>query len=305
MSPSRKRGCRYWFNLLAVGLLGGVLIACVAIEVFYIYFMVRPATGSICCTTPADLGLEYEDVTLTSADGTRLSGWYLPSSNRAAVILLHGYGNNRTELIHHAEILAHHGYGALLYDLRAHGQSQGERRTMGWLDVPDVAAALDFLHNRPEVDLERIGVFGFSVGGQIAIRAAAETNDLRAIIADDPGFVTVADAPSPANASEKLTYLVNWLDVKGMQLATGASQPPGVAQVIGDISPRPLLLISTGTGLGSRLAKHYYQLAGEPKTLWEIPETYHGGGLIARPGEYETQMVTFFDQFLLASGPNP
>ncbi|MEW5873105.1 MAG: alpha/beta fold hydrolase [Chloroflexota bacterium] len=301
MASTKKRGCMYWFRLLAFGLVGGVTLACVGIEVFYLYVITRPADTSICCATPADYGLEYEEVTFTSQDGTRLSGWYIPSSNRAAVIFLHGFGANRTELLRHANALASHGYGVLLYDLRAHGQSQGRKRTLGWQDPPDAIAALDYLLTRPELDPARIGIFGFSVGGQIAIRAAAQDQRLSAIFADDPGFITIQDAPPPTNNLERAVYAMNWVDTKGMQIATGfIPQPPLVSQVIGSLSPRPLFLVATGAfPANARMGQHYYDLAGEPKTLWVIPEAGHGGTFSARPEEYAAKLQEFFDQALL------
>jgi hypothetical protein len=68
-----------------------------------------------------------------------------------------------------------------------------------------------------------------------------------------------------------------------------------VAEVIGQIAPRPLLLISTGTDFGHAMVVHYAQLAGEPATMWQIPETSHGGGLAARPDEFRQRVVAFFD----------
>jgi pimeloyl-ACP methyl ester carboxylesterase len=297
MNKSTKRGCRYWIKLLSVGLVGGLLLACIGIEVVYIVFMANPAPSPI-NINPGDLGFDYEDITFDSSDNVQLSGWHISSNNGATTILLHGYGANRTELIRHVEILARHGYGVLIYDLRGHGQSGGKKRTYGWLDVRDVMAALDYLDRHDDVNMKRIGIFGFSVGGQIAIRAATETDLIQAVFTDDPGFVTIKDAPPPATTWERLMYTVNWLDYKGMQLWTGAKEPPGVVEVIKELSPRPLFLVASG-GLGNRLMHHYYNLAEEPKTLWEILEASHGTSLSARPQEYEEKMVDFYESSLL------
>ena len=296
---SKRRGCGYWFRLLSVGLVGGLMLACLGIEVIYIIWVTRPAPTSICCATPADLDLAYEQVTLTSGDGVILSGWYIPSRNKAAVILLHGYGANRTEMLGRAGALARHGYGVLLYDLRAHGESGGDWRTYGWLDVKDVDAALVFLQNRADLDPERIGILGFSIGGQIALRAAAQSDRLKAVVADDPGFVKIEDAPPPTSLYERVLYLVNWIDTRGIELRTGVTAPPGVVEVIDDIAPQPLLLIATGQDLGRRLVRHFYDRAHMPKMLWEIPEASHGEQFAARPEEYEQRVVAFFDQALL------
>ena len=82
----------------------------------------RTAVGS---TTPADLGLSYENVTFRTADGVDLAGWYVPSANGAAVVLLHGAGSTRAATLDHAAVLARNGYGVVLFDARGHGESGG------------------------------------------------------------------------------------------------------------------------------------------------------------------------------------
>jgi uncharacterized protein len=293
---SRKRGCKYWLRLLAVGLIGGILAAGVVVELIYIITITRPAPGLI----GEPPGGEYQAVSLfNEKDNIRLSGWYIPSKNGAAIILLHGFDGDRLDMLSRAQALARSGYGVLLYDLRGHGESGGEVRAFGWQDVEDVGAALDFLSNREDVDPDRIGILGFSIGGQIAIRAAAEYEQIKAILADDPGFVTVDDAPPPANVKQKFIYLVSWIDGRCVSLWTGIPIPPGVPGALSHISPRPIMFIDTGQAEGRALIRYYFEIADEPKELWEIPEANHGAQFMARPLEYEERMVTFFNNALL------
>ena len=295
-----KRELRYWVRLLSVGLIGGLILACIGIEVIYVVVITRPAPSTVGIPPQNEAKIVFQPVSLfNKQDNLSLSGWYIPAKNRAAIILLHGYGNNRMEMRSRAEVLARHGYGVLLYDLRGHGESQGEVRAFGWEDVSDVQAALQFLSAREEVDADRIGILGFSIGGQIAIRATAEYKQIQAIIADDPSFVTVADAPTPTTTKEHLMYLVSWIDVRCVSLWTGIPIPSGITTVMGAIAPRPIMFIDTGQTEGRVLVRHYYEVADEPKELWEIPETYHGGQFDARPAEYEEKMITFFNAALL------
>ena len=133
---------------------------------------------------PADLGLRSEDVELTTEDGVRLSGWYVPSTNGAAVALLHGAGSTRTSVLDHAAVLAKAGYGVLLYDARGHGRSDGRAMDFGWFGDLDVAAAISYLVDRPEVDDDRVGVVGLSMGGEQAVGAAASDPRIRAVVAE-------------------------------------------------------------------------------------------------------------------------
>lgn len=294
----RARGLRYVMNLLLVtiGSLLALLLIVVALEV---QAMTNPAPSAVCCTTPGDLGLRYEAITFTTHDQLTLAGWYIPPRNGATIILLHGYGGNRMGMLNHAQILAERGYGVLLYDLRAHGESQGALRSWGWLDVGDVTSAVAYLRTRSEVDPRRIGAMGVSIGGQIALRAAAETTALKAVAADGASPVVMQDVPLPVEPYERLLYVTTWLSDRGLELRTRRFAPPGIARVIGGIAPRPVLLISTGQTAEQMAVRHYYAQAQQPKTLWEIPEAEHGGGLAMRPRDYAATMLTFFDQALL------
>jgi pimeloyl-ACP methyl ester carboxylesterase len=297
-----SNGWRYWLRLLAVGLFGGGTLGYIVAIAIYIEVTVRPAPGPICCLTPADLNLPYQTVTFTSDDNITLAGWYIPARNRAAVILLHGYGANRLEMLTRAEFLAGHGYGVLLYDMRGHGESGGNLRTNGWLEVKDVAAALDFLQSQADIDPHRIGILGFSVGGQVALRAAGQNKRLKAVVADGPSLAKTADAPPPNSLFERINPTVTGLIDRAFEWRIGITAPPSVVEMLPEIAPRAVLLIATGQDVMEvRIAENYYQHAGEPKTLWKIPEAGHGGGLLARPDEYAQTVTTFFNQSLLKS----
>ena len=96
------------------------------------------------------------DVTFTSSDGVRLSGWYVPGENHAAVILLHGSHGTRVDTLPHLRMLAAAGYSVLSYDARGHGRSTGQANALGWQGVADIAAAIKFLSapagSRPATD---------------------------------------------------------------------------------------------------------------------------------------------------------
>src|SRR5215510_463288 len=124
--------------------------------------------------------IPYQDVDLITEDGIRLSAWYTPPRNGAVILLAHGYGDNRPEWIH--AMLAKKGYGVLSWDARAHGESGGEISTIGYLEVLDVRAALDYALAQPGVG--HIGAWGGSMGGATLIRAAAEFPEIEALFID-------------------------------------------------------------------------------------------------------------------------
>ena len=124
-----RKPLRYWLRLsfFALILLAGSLF--LGYINLYLEAQLRPTRRVICCKTPADLGFEYQEVRFHSPGGPELSGWWIASQNGAAVILLHGNGGDRTSMLSRAEFLAQAGFGILLYDQRACGESQGDLRS--------------------------------------------------------------------------------------------------------------------------------------------------------------------------------
>src|SRR5690606_16506366 len=100
---------------------------------------------------------EHTSLAVETADGVRLAAWYVPSTNRAAVVLLHGAGSTRSNVLRHAAVLADNGYGVLLLDARGHGESEGRAMDFGWWGDADVTAAVEALAGRADVDPDRIG----------------------------------------------------------------------------------------------------------------------------------------------------
>src|SRR5512133_3675642 len=124
-----KRGLKYWARLLSIGMIGGIALACIIIELIYIVTITQPASSVVGGPPQSNNGREYQPVTLfNEQDDIHLSGWYIPSENGAAVILLHGFGGNRLDMKSRADVLARHGFGVLMYDLRGHGESEGDER---------------------------------------------------------------------------------------------------------------------------------------------------------------------------------
>ena len=148
------------------------------------HIAIQPSHIPIGSVTPAQLGLEYIEVTLFTDDGLALQGWYIPSNNQAAMILVHASNGNRTGTIFHAALLAEHGYGVLLYDTRAEGESEGALNANGWEDHKDVFAALEYLQGRPEIDPSRIGALGLSAGAKTVLYTATQTEEISAVVAE-------------------------------------------------------------------------------------------------------------------------
>ena len=201
----------YAAKLLGVGVgafLAVSLVVIVERNLYSVLTETAPAPSQV--EIPAGLLFEVEEVTFLSEDDLRIAGWYVPPENGALVILLHGYGGNRTAMLWHAEQLVEAGYGVLMYDERASGESEGTYRSYGWEDPRDVGGALAFLHEKAEVNPETIGIAGCSIGGQIALQGGAYYPQLGAVWADGASTVRARDISKPTNPIYALIVAGNY-----------------------------------------------------------------------------------------------
>jgi dienelactone hydrolase len=245
---------------------------------------------------PDHLGVPHEDVRFTTSDGLELEGWYIPSRNGAAVIAF----PSRKGPQRPARMLARHGYGVLLFDRRGEGRSEGDPNSWGWGGDRDVKAAIEWLQQRSDVDPDRIGGIGLSVGGEMMIETAAETDELKAVVSEGAGARMYAE--DLAHDDGVLNDVLGAPMVVAKSVAVGIFGNEPVPSSLEDLAAeveQPLLLIAApNSPNGEDLNRNYHAAAGPNSTLWEIPESRHTGGIEARPAEYERRVVGFFDRAL-------
>jgi fermentation-respiration switch protein FrsA (DUF1100 family) len=301
----KRRGRRYWRNVgvfaLATSCIGILFLMYVGHPYYLSRGWAHPRRLAVCCMTPADYGLGYEEISFTTSDKLTLQGWYIPSANRAAVILTHPQASNRVGVLETATMLARNGYGVLLFDLRAHGKSEGEVFPFGGAEAQDVIAAVAYLQDREDIDPDRIGAMGLSLGAQVSILGAAQSENVKAVVADGPCCTTFEDWPRPQSLGEWLYVPYDFVFFRMLRWHTGVSEPTSVQKAIAHIAPRPVLLI--GSRSERNMLEHHYRAAQEPKTLWIIPEASHINGLAVRPEEYEKRVIDFFAESLLGASP--
>jgi hypothetical protein len=291
-----RRGDRWRYPrraAIAVAAFFGVQILVVPAGMGYVSTKVARAD-----VPAANLGAAYEDVRFTTRDGLELEGWYIPSRNGAAVISFPGRNGPQRQ----ARMLARHGYGVLVFDRRGEGRSEGEPNAFGWGGAEDVKAAVRYLRSRPDVDDDRVGGIGLSVGGELMLEAAAGMPDLRAVVSEGAGARShreELDAVGVGTLDKVLGGIGYALKDVTMTIAANRTPPPHLKDLVGRIAPRPILLIAApNSPNGERLNRLYHGKARGPKELWEIPESRHIGGIEARPEEYERRVVGFFDRSL-------
>ena len=202
-----RRSIRWFFWLL--GLIVGIVTALAFAIAKRLVNPPRPALWA----TPGDLGLAYDDIQFPAQDGVRIAGWFIPAADTtrkgATIVLIHGWPWNRlgevaddlfsevtgrkpVDLLRLAFSLQQDGFNVLMYDMRNHGQSAAAPPiAFGQDEASDLLGALAYLNARSDVDSERIGAIGFSMGANSLLYALPQTDRIKAGIAVQPMTASV------------------------------------------------------------------------------------------------------------------
>jgi pimeloyl-ACP methyl ester carboxylesterase len=251
--------------------------------------------------TPADRGLAYRDVTFRTGDGVRLSAWYLPSANSAAIVTVPGSGSTRTDTLDQATVLARHGFGVLMMDPRGQGLSSGRAMDAGWYGERDVLAAITFLQHQPGVDPHRLGVLGLSMGGEEAIGAAGTVPAIRAVVAEGATHRTAADKAGylPGGVPGTVQRGLDRLTYGVASLFSAAPTPPPLSTAIGRATSTPFLLIAAGDAIDEpEAAAHLRAAAPDRVDVWTVRGASHTQGLATARDEWTTRVTTFLGRAL-------
>lgn len=199
-----RRALRIFF--LIAGVIAGMITV---ISAFFLRLLLSPPRQRL-WMTPAQLGLPYEDVHFPARDGLRLSGWFIPrkrATNRGpatTIILVHGWPWNRlgsasqniltdipgsapVDIIHLSHALHTAGFNVFMYDMRNHGESAAAGPvTFGLNEASDLLGAIDYLSQRADIEVERLGVVGFSAGANSLLYALPQTDRIKAAVVVQP-----------------------------------------------------------------------------------------------------------------------
>ncbi len=254
---------------------------------------------------PSICGLDYEEVAFPSrVDELTLYGWYLPAEDSDEVIIMvHGAEQHRADpgvkMLDIACELVEHDYSVLMFDLRGHGESEGNRMSAGYYETRDLGGAVDYVAG---LGFEDIGVLGFSMGAVTAILTAADDDNIDAIVSDsayadlndmiEPQFAERSSFPKfflrPLLFMVKMVYGVDFTAIKPVE-------------VVGDIAPRPILFIH-GELDDTVPVAHAYSLmeaSDNPlNELWVVSDVGHVEAYATYPEEYMDRVTAFFDEAL-------
>lgn len=280
--------------MIGIGV-AALVIGAASIEArYYAYGLstVRPVRKRVTAADASRLRGFAEAVSFETTDGLTLRGDYVAPKNGVVVVLCHGLFDNRMHFLFEAQALARHGYGSLLFDWRAHGESDGSLSTWGDREQRDLDAAITFAIGRaPQT---KIATLGFSIGATAVYLEAAHDPRVRAMIVE-------AIWPSIDDEMTDKAGAFGWVwrvPVVSAMKRAGVDfshlRPTDHASALG---ARPKLFITGGEDSDTPVAvvERVMAVTPEPKELWVVPHATHGAYASVAPIDYEHVLVAFLD----------
>lgn len=260
--------------------------------------------SALTAPVPREIGpppedLRAETVTIPSASGSTLAAWHVPSdSARRAIVLMHGIRADRLALVDRARLFRDAGYHVLLFDFQAHGESPGERITLGWRERHDAIAAVGWMREwHPGLP---VAVVGQSMGGAAALYAGRDLGADALVVESVYGSVREATenriamrlgAPGRWLAPLLTAQMRHRLGVSSDSLqpaeaVRGITVPVFVAGGTADAHATPAEVERT------------YANAPEPKALWMVDGAAHQDLFAFAPEAYRTHVLDWLDATL-------
>ena len=285
--------------------------------VFFVSALVLLMAGSawiaLFPTVPADLGgaenldTRATQVAIPVGEGDHLDGWFLKGSQPAAVLLFAGYARDHRRMWRYAGFIHRMGLSVLTIDFRSARAMSRKPTTLGFWELRDARATLDWLREQPGLSSARVALFGESLGGATALALAAQRPDVAAIVADCP-FSDAYSAIQDGFACELHlpAQPLGWIARQAGRLVTG--HDPGALDVTGALramSGRPVLLIQTRLGdrFSAKQVERLNASLGPRGESWTLDDVRHTETWLHHREEYERRVSRFLEQHLALSQP--
>jgi len=233
------------------------------------------------------------------ADGGSVAAWFAAGNvHRGGVLLVHGMRSDRRQMLDRARFLFAAGYSVLLIDLQAHGETPGQQITFGYRESFDVDVAVDYL--AAQLGGRPIGVIGASLGGAAALLGkspvGADAVVLEGVYSSIEQAVGNRIAIRLGEIGRWLAPLLVWQVEPRLGVRTDELAPIAAIHRL----EAPVMIIAGTEDRRTRLdeSKALYLRAKSPKRLWLINGARHEDFHRYSPGDYERQVLDFFERHL-------
>jgi pimeloyl-ACP methyl ester carboxylesterase len=249
--------------------------------------------------TPKDIGLPFKEIILETSDGKKLKGWLIYSEkSKGIIICLHGYPANKADILPVVEFL-YPEFSLLLFDFRAHGESQGKVCYFGLKEFLDVKSAIDFIKNNKETKDLPIGIWGYSFGGAVGIISASKFNEIKCVVTDS----AFANFPDMVKNYYKnlgpLKYIFSFFSIfLGRYVFRSDFKLNSPENFINNVKC-PVLIIHSRNDefVPFTHAQKLFERANQPKEIYVV-EGLHTGLERAYTEEYREKVKSFFEKYL-------
>lgn len=257
-------------------------------------------------------GAQAEYVQFPTRDGGKLGGWFIPGPDEAAkpwpcILLVYGYAGWKEQMAFYARMVHEAGFASFMFDMQGSGLLRNRPVTLGYKEKWDMMDAVRYVNSRPDVDGDRLGALGISMGGATALLAAEDDPLIKVIVADSayaslsdmirPGLRAFIGAPATIFAPLIVLFAETMMGVKAEEVT-----PERSAAMLGD---RPVLVIhGADDGLTNpESATRIYEAVRGPKELWIVPDCGHARAPDVDYEGYRQRVNGFFSRYLLESNP--
>ena len=239
--------------------------------------------------TPADVGLHFEDVSFTASDGTLLNAWFIPGAGDYTLLWFHGNAGNIGNRIDNLLLFNRSlGVNIFIFDYRGYGRSESRPSESGiYLDAD---AALERLRSRDDIDMDKLILFGRSLGCAVAVEMATRYPTYPVIL--ESPFTSV-DAMSRRIRPRLLSFLPTRMVVR--------SRFDSLAKIGSIRSPVMILHGSRDTTVPISMGRELFAAANEPKRFYTIQGASHNDTYLVGGERYIAELKGFMESTALAS----
>lgn len=248
------------------------------LDKFFVYF---PYSDIV--ATPADVGLQFDDVFITASDGVRLNGWFVPGESDVTLVWFHGNGGNISHRVDNIALLnSRVKANVFILDYRGYGLSEGKPSERG--TYLDAEAAISYLISRPDVDPDKVVIYGRSLGSAVAVEMASRHQP----------YGLVLEAPfTSVKAMAKLSHpvLSSFLPL-GMVVRSRYDSLSKIDRV-----NSPLMVIHGDDDeiVPFEMGRELFDAGNDPKRFYGVSGGGHNNAYVVGGNEYFDAIKTFVD----------